>query len=259
MTSARSVRGTRAACQCAASHRIASRPLRIVRAVSLRAYEGAFHSWREKFMQRREARRIAAHGLLRHSWISLTIPSILSNRSQCPPEHFRRMRSSSGYAFFALSEEDLCARVRYLDTSSRVHSREKFRSPRESSRFTSPRSFARSSGSRRLQQLETQHECDGRMNSGWWQKTSAGTKSQELVLTQMHPLNDIPAIVEHSLDVLRVDGTREVRITIVLAVAARRTYTLQEGTNATLEHMENTLEKEPRFPCKKSALEISAE
>jgi len=49
----------------------------------------------------------------------------------------------------------------------------------------------------------------------------------------MHPLNDIPAIVEHSLDVLRVDGTREVRITIVLAVAARRTYTLEEGTNAT--------------------------
>jgi len=47
----------------------------------------------------------------------------------------------------------------------------------------------------------------------------------------MHPLDDIPTIVEHSLDVLRVDGTREVRITIVLAVTARRTYTLEQATN----------------------------
>lgn len=43
----------------------------------------------------------------------------------------------------------------------------------------------------------------------------------------MHPLNDVPAIVEHSLDVLRIDGACEVRITIVLAVAARCTYTLK--------------------------------
>lgn len=49
----------------------------------------------------------------------------------------------------------------------------------------------------------------------------------------MHPLDDVPTIVEHSLDVLRVDGTRKVRITIVLAVATRRTYALEERTNAT--------------------------
>lgn len=43
----------------------------------------------------------------------------------------------------------------------------------------------------------------------------------------MHPLDDVPAIVEHSLDVFRIDGARKVRVTVVLAVAARRTYALQ--------------------------------
>lgn len=56
---------------------------------------------------------------------------------------------------------------------------------------------------------------------------SAGTKSQELVLAQVHPLNDVPTIVKHSLDVLRIDGACKVRITIVLAVAAGCAYTLQ--------------------------------
>jgi hypothetical protein len=57
----------------------------------------------------------------------------------------------------------------------------------------------------------------------------------------MHPLDDIPAIVEHSLDVLRVDGTRKVRITIVLAVAARRAYTLEKGTNVRSERKDGCL------------------
>lgn len=35
----------------------------------------------------------------------------------------------------------------------------------------------------------------------------------------MHSLNDVPAIVEHSFDILRIDGAGEVRVTIVLAVA----------------------------------------
>lgn len=43
----------------------------------------------------------------------------------------------------------------------------------------------------------------------------------------MHPLDDVPAIVEYSLDVFRIDGACEVRVTVVLAVAARRTYALQ--------------------------------
>lgn len=57
---------------------------------------------------------------------------------------------------------------------------------------------------------------------------SAGTKSQELILTQVHPLNDVPAIVEHSFDILRVNGARKVRVTVVLAVTARRTYALKK-------------------------------
>lgn len=44
----------------------------------------------------------------------------------------------------------------------------------------------------------------------------------------MHPLDDVSTIVEHSLDVLRVDGARKVWVTIVLAVAARRTYALDK-------------------------------
>lgn len=51
-------------------------------------------------------------------------------------------------------------------------------------------------------------------------------KSQELILAQVHPLDDIPAIVEHSLDIFRVDGAGEVRVTVMLTIAARRTYTL---------------------------------
>lgn len=60
---------------------------------------------------------------------------------------------------------------------------------------------------------------------------SAGTKSQELILTQVHPLNDVPTIVKHSLDVLRIDGACKVRITIVLAVTARCAYTLKKKEN----------------------------
>jgi len=44
----------------------------------------------------------------------------------------------------------------------------------------------------------------------------------------MHSLDDVSAIIEHSLDVLRVDGARKVWVTIMLAIAARRTYALDK-------------------------------
>ena len=47
-------------------------------------------------------------------------------------------------------------------------------------------------------------------------------RSQELVLTEMHPLDDVTTIIEHAANILRIDGAGEVRIAIMIAIARGR-------------------------------------
>ena len=47
-------------------------------------------------------------------------------------------------------------------------------------------------------------------------------RSQELVLTEMHPLDDVTTIIEHAANILRIDGAGEVRIAIMFAIARGR-------------------------------------
>jgi hypothetical protein len=52
--------------------------------------------------------------------------------------------------------------------------------------------------------------------------------SQELILAQMHALNDVTAVIEHTPDVLRVHRTCEMWVAVVLAIATCCADTLQK-------------------------------
>ena len=52
--------------------------------------------------------------------------------------------------------------------------------------------------------------------------------SQKFILSEVHPLYYVPAVIEHSTDVFSVHGTCEVRIAIMLSITACCTYPLQK-------------------------------
>lgn len=62
----------------------------------------------------------------------------------------------------------------------------------------------------------------GVVGHGQWSEKGEASLSKELILAEMHPLDDVSAVIKDTADVLRVDGAREVRVAIVLPISGCR-------------------------------------
>jgi hypothetical protein len=60
---------------------------------------------------------------------------------------------------------------------------------------------------------------DGGGGGGGQRESQRASTSQQFILAQVHPLDDVPAVVKHPPNVLCVYGTREMWIAVVLAIA----------------------------------------